>query len=475
MHIAAQARIDAYETPVDAYDEAFDSRGYPRAHYAPVIDALSEIDLQDLNITIGADLHSRGCSFRGATGDTPFKVDPVPRLLTPDEWEHLSTGLAQRVRALNEFIADAYGERRMIAAGRLPTRVLDSGVHDEAWMRDVVVPHHTYAGAAGLDIIRDEQGEFQVLEDNLRTPSGYTYLMAARDVLDERLPYGAHVAIHSLRDLIERLGSAIRGQAPDGVDDPTCVLLSDGPSNSAWWEHRTIARRLDMPVVTLADLSSRYGRLYARTPGDDDLAVDVVYRRTDNDRLQNDDGSPTEMAAALLGPLRAGTLGMFNAFGTGVADDKLAHAYVEEMVRFYLGEEPILPSVETFDLAEPDVRADALGRIEDLVIKQRTGSGGFGVTIYAHAPRHEREAIDKALRERPEDFIAQRRVTLSTHPTSIDGHLVPRHIDLRPFCLASRDHVDVIPGGLTRVQFDAGVLVVNSSQNGGGKDTWVLT
>jgi len=166
---------------------------------------------------------------------------------------------------------------------------------------------------------------------------------------------------------------------------------------------------------------------------------------------------------------------MFNAFGTGVADDKLAHAYVEEMVRFYLGEEPILPSVETFDLAEPDVRVDALARIEDLVIKQRTGSGGFGVTIYAHAPRHERDAIDEALRRRPEDFIAQRRVTLSTHPTSIDGQLVPRHIDLRPFCLAARDHVDVIPGGLTRVQFDAGVLVVNSSQNGGGKDTWVLT
>ena len=190
----------------------------------------SEIDLQDLNITIGGrPALARLLVPRRAAATRRFRVDPVPRLITADEWEHLSTGLAQRVRALNEFIADAYGERRMVAAGRLPERVLASGVHDEPWMRDVVVPHHTYAGAAGLDIIRDEQGEFQVLEDNLRTPSGYTYLMAARDVLDERLPYGAHVAIHSLRDLIERLGDAIRGQAPEGVDEPTCVAALRRP------------------------------------------------------------------------------------------------------------------------------------------------------------------------------------------------------------------------------------------------------
>jgi uncharacterized circularly permuted ATP-grasp superfamily protein len=474
MQIAAQPRMDSYIPPDGAYDEAFEPDGGVRPHYAPVIAALGATDLDELIRTVEADLFSRGVSFKGADGDAPFRVDPVPRLLTAAEWEDLRAGLVQRVKALNAFLTDAYSDRRIVDAGVMPARVIDSCVHVEPWMKDVVVPHGSFAGAAGLDIIRDEDGEFRVLEDNLRTPSGYTYLAAARDVLDERLPPAAHMETESLHDVVERLGAALEAAAPDGIEEPSVVILSDGPENTAWYEHLTIAHRLDIPVVQLGDLRSRYGRLYAWT-GRRDIAVDVIYRRTDNDRLMDDDGRPTPLADALLGPMRAGRLAMFNAFGTGVADDKLAHAYVEEMVRFYLGEEPLLKSVETFDLGKPEMLSDALDRIEDMVIKQRTGSGGFGVTIYSHASADERAAVDQALKERPQDFIAQRRVTLSTHPTAIGGRLVPRHVDLRPFCLSRGDDVDVLPGGLTRVQFNEGVLVVNSSQDGGGKDTWVLT
>jgi uncharacterized circularly permuted ATP-grasp superfamily protein len=326
------------------------------------------------------------------------------------------------------------------------------------------------ANAAGLDLVRCEDGRLHVLEDNVRTPSGWVYLMTARDVLDERLPDAAsRIERESVIDAIEALGRALRAAAPDGVDDPRVALLSDGPVNSAWWEHALIARELEIPIVGLDDLRFRGGRLYAG-----ERPVDVLYRRTDEDRLRGDDGRPTALAQALLEPLLAGAVTVFNGFGAGVADDKLTHAYVEDMVRFYLDEEPLLPSVETFDLDDPGMLAKALDEVDDLVFKERSGEGGYGVTIFAHATDDHQRALIADLRRRPQDFIAQRRVTLSTHPTAIDGRLAPRHVDLRPFALQSGDEVHVVPGGLTRVAFTEGALVVNSSQNGGGKDTWVL-
>jgi uncharacterized circularly permuted ATP-grasp superfamily protein len=275
-------------------------------------------------------------------------------------------------------------------------------------------------------------------------------------------------------DIVERLGAALRAAAPDGVDDPQVAVLTDGSDNSAFWEHEVIAHRLDIPVITLEDLEVKQHRVCMRL--DDRVCpVDVLYRRTDCDRLQDDDGHPTPFGEKLLDPLRAGSVAVFNTFGTGVADDKLTHAYVPTMIDFYLDEAPILPSVETFDLADPDALARALDEIDDMVIKERVGEGGYGVTLIAHVDRDRRERVIDELRDRPQDFIAQRLVTLSTHPTAIDGRLAPRHVDLRPYVLQSGDHVDVIPGGLTRVAFDEGAMVVNSSQNGGGKDTWVLS
>jgi uncharacterized circularly permuted ATP-grasp superfamily protein len=463
-----------YSPAVGAYDEAFDDGGAIRPHYEPLLDALADVDLEALTAGVDHDLRSRGARFRGADGDTPFRVDPVPRLIEAAEWEHVERGVAQRVRALNAFLADAYGEQRILEAGRVPKLVLESAVHHDPWMRDVPVPHGVYAGAAGLDLVRCEDGGLHVLEDNVRTPSGYTYLLAARDVLDERLPEAATaLAPESVGDIVEQLGDALRAAAPDGVDDPEVVLLSDGPSNSAWWEHQGIARALELPIVTLADLEVHDRRVHARVDGRL-RPVDVLYRRTDADLLQGEDGQPTAFADALLAPLRSGTVSVFNAFGCGVADDKLTHAYVPQMIEFYLGEQPLLPSVETLDLADPADLADALDRLDDLVLKERASEGGFGVTIFAHAERDERDRVTRELRRRPQDFIAQRRVTLSTHPTVIDGRLEPRHVDLRPFALQSGDDVHVVAGGLTRVAFGDGALVVNSSQNGGGKDTWVL-
>ena len=462
--------IGTYEPPKGAWDEAFDADGTVRAHYEPLLDALADCDLEALIAGVRHDLRSRGATFRGAGGDEDFRVDPVPRLIEADEWHDVERGVAQRVRAIDAFLYDVYHAQQIIKDGAVPARVIDSAVHFEDDLRGLPLPGGVIANATGLDLVRCEDGRLRVLEDNVRTPSGYTYLLAARDVLDERLPDAAsRIETESIEDTIEQLGRALFHAAPPGVDDPRVALLSDGPSNSAWWEHEALAHRLEIPVVALDDLSFRGGRVYAG-----DKPVDVLYRRTDEDRLRDDDGRPTALADALLEPLRAGAVTMFNGFGAGVADDKLTHAYVPTMIRYYLGEDPLLPSVTTFDLDDPGELARALDEADDLVFKERSGEGGYGVTIFSLASDERQTALIRDLRERPHDFIAQRRVTLSTHPTAIEGRLAPRHVDLRPFALQTRDDVHVVPGGLTRVAFGEGALVVNSSQNGGGKDTWVL-
>ena len=462
-----------YEVDDAHFDEAFTPEAKPRPHYRELMAGLEGRDLPALVRSVAADLHSRGVRFRSVSGDQPFVVDPVPRLLTADEWRELSAGLGQRVRALNAFLSDAYGSRRIVEAGRVPAELIDESVHFEPDMVGVEVPAGVYAGVAGLDVVRDHEGRFLVLEDNLRTPSGLAYMAAARNALIERLPVPAPEGLGALGVAVDMLGDALRAAAPDGVDDPFVVLLTDGPVNSAWYEHEWLARRLGIPIVTLGDLEVRGGRLLARS-AESARPVDVVYRRTDEDRLTDESGRPTAVAMALLQPLRAGRIGCVNAFGTGIADDKLAHAYVEDMIRFYLGEEPLLPSVPTYDPTSPAIRERVLERLEDLVIKPRVGHGGHGIVICPQAGPSELEQVRNLVRTAPEQVIAQVTVRLSRHPTVVDDHLEPRHVDLRPFVLSAGDHADVVPGGLTRVALSEGSLVVNSSQDGGGKDTWVL-
>jgi uncharacterized circularly permuted ATP-grasp superfamily protein len=473
MDATALQALRAYPIDDEFFDEAFESEGVPRAHYARLIGELEHSDLHELELAVAGDLHSRGVAFQTAKGDNRFRMDPVPRLFSAGEWDELAAGLAQRVRALNAFLADAYGPRRIVEAGVVPHHVIDGADGFEPGMCDVHVPHAAYAGMAGLDVVRGGDGRLMVLEDNLRTPSGVAYMEAARDVLEERLHESAHEPKRSIAPIYDLLCAALRAAAPDGVDDPSIVLLSDGLENSAWFEHETIARSLAIPVVGLADLEPRAGRLYARD-GDRLVPVDVIYRRTDGDRLQDEDGRPTPLADALLEPLRRGVVACFNPFGTGLGDDKLVHAYVEDMIRFYLGEAPLVDSVPTYDLGERDQLDEALERLDELVIKPRTGFGGYGVVIVPHATREDRDRVERRIRADPGRYIAQETIALSRHPTVCGSRLEPRHVDLRPFVLTAGDDVSVIPGGLTRVAFDAGALVVNSSQNGGGKDTWVL-
>jgi len=464
-------RTSTYELS-GARDEAFESHATPREHYATLIADLAAAELDEAVSAVQADLEARGVGFGDGADLSPFFVDPVPRLVGPSEWDRLRQGLAQRVQALIAFVADVYGERAIVSAGAIPERVIATAEYLERDMEGVSISSATYV--AGLDLVRGLQGELQVLEDNLRTPSGIAYSLAARETVDAHLPSRAPSNRLDPEPVYDMLGEALRASAPGGIDEPMIVLLSDGESNSAWYEHRVLAERLRIPIVRPDDLSVRGDRVRARIAGGRNHEVHVIYRRTDEDRLRNPDGSLTWLAEALLGPLQAGKVAVVNPFGSGVADDKLVHAYVEEMVRFYRGEEPLIGSVRTYDLGDEDVRADALARLDELVVKPRGGYGGDGVVVCPHASREDRHAVRRRVEADPNRYVAQEMVEISTHPTVHDGTLEPRHVDLRPFVIGSGGVAVTAPVALTRVALDRGSLVVNSSQNGGGKDTWLL-
>jgi len=443
-------------------------------HDRRVRESIAELDLTRLSAAVASEALRRGVSFGSANGEQAFRIDPIPRVIDASEWRVLSDGVAQRVRALELFVRDVYGEKRIVRSGVVPQRCLDGARHYEPQLMGMGEELKSWITVAGLDVVRDSDGTFKVLEDNLRTPSGIAYAVATREVLGAHLPPPAGLHVRSLDAAFQTLGDALRAAAPTAArEDPVVVLLSDGELNSAFYEHTTIAAYLGLPLVRPEELSVRGRRLFARLP-DGERAVDVVYRRTDEDRLKDDRDRPTGVAELLLEPVLAGTLCCVNAFGTGVADDKLLHAYVEDMVRFYLGEEPLLRSVPTYDPSDPHTLEMILERIDELVIKPRTGHGGYGVVIGPHARPEDLRAAAAMLSEEPERFVAQETIMLSCHPTVTDGRLELRHIDLRPFAICSGESVHVLPGGLTRVAFQPGALVVNSSQNGGSKDTWVL-
>jgi uncharacterized circularly permuted ATP-grasp superfamily protein len=458
MTVAAEEPLDVlagYPRGAEGYDEAVDDDGRPRAPYAGALRALAGRDLDALKARVVEQVAGEGVCFHSADGDEAFLIDPVPRVIDHAEWATIEAGLAQRVRALNHFVADVYGERRIVRAGVVPVRVIDTAEYYEPAMAGVRPPGDLWIGIAGLDLVRNAEGRFQVLEDNVRTPSGCAYSAAARRALAAALDLRPADAPRPLDDLPAMVAATLAAAAPD-ASEGYAAILTDGERNAAYYEHEWLAAALGIPLLEPDELAAR-----------DD--VDVVYRRTNADRLD------TEVGRMLLDPVREGRIGVVNAFGAGVADDKLTHAYVEDMIRFYLDEDPLLPSVETFDLGRAEVLERALDVFDELVIKPRGGYGGQGVAVLPHAEPWDVEAVREAVRERPTEFVAQRMVMLSSHPTVIDGRLAPRHVDLRPHVYLSRDdEVRVVPGGLTRVAFDEGALVVNSSQNGGAKDTWVL-
>ncbi len=398
--------------------------------------------------------------LHGAGDDAhALAVDAVPRVFGAAEWARLEAGLAQRIGALEAFVADAFGDREAFRAGVVPPDLLDRC----AWFEDDVatlVQRGARIGVAGPDIVRDASGELRVLEDNVRTPTLMTFAVAARRFVTAALAGGGRPQPRPFED-------ALRAALLEMAGDGAVVILGREPGNIVWWELEQLSRMTGWPLVGLEDVAERDGRLVLRADGS---PVDVVWRRTNEDRLRDDDGQLTDLGAVLIEPLRSGALRVVNAFGTGIADDKRTYVYVEGLVRFYCGQEPLLRSVPAWDLAVDDQRTEALDRLDELVVKPRDGAGGEGIVLGPQASEEELTTLRAQIDADPSAWIAQEPVALSTHPTVVDGRLEPRHVDLRPFIVGGR----VLPGGLSRYAQGAGDLVVNCAQGGGGKDVWVL-
>lgn len=410
-------------------------------------------------------LEQRGVRFGGEESH-PFRVDPVPRVLPAEEWQLIAAGVGQRVRALDLLLDDVYGEQSVVEAGVVPARVLAGSPYFERDLVGLAPAAGARISIAGLDLVRGDDGAFRVLEDNVRTPSGMAYAIAVSEAVASVLGVDRPGS-----DLAVGIPAALRGcleaTAPDV--EGALVLLSDGPGNSAYYEHQRLAELADLSLASPADLRAD-GDVLRLTDG---RRVRALYRRTDDDGVRDETGELTELAGLLLSPLRAGTVGLVNWFGTGVADDKSVYAYVDDLIRHFLDEEPLIASVPTYDLADPDQLRDVLDRLPELVVKPRDGYGGLGVVVGPAATADELDRARSALQSEPESWVAQDAVTLSTHATVVDGALHPRHVDLRPFAFYDGADVTVPTGGLTRVALQSGEMVVNSSRDGGGKATWV--
>jgi uncharacterized circularly permuted ATP-grasp superfamily protein len=452
----------------DGFEEHRDEAGAPRHAYAELLGALERVDLEQLRAAVAEHLERRKVTF----GGQPFVVDPVPRLLEAREWTALSEGLVQRTRALNRFLRDAYAGQEIVRAGIVSAEAIQEA---EGFEPDLVgrLPQRGWPAAViGFDVVRDAQGEFLLLEDNVRTPSGFAYALAARDAVMHNLPPGCPRPRPIDPIIYDLLGRTFQAAAPEGVKDPSIVVLTDGPDNVAYYEHEEAAARLDAPLVTPRELVADGERLRVRLPGGT-RGVDSVYRRTDEDRIRDEHGELTDVARVLLPAWLSGNVGLVNAFGNGLADDKLIHGHVEDFIRFYLEEEPLVRSVPTQPLDTEAALRETLDTLQDLVVKPRHGHGGAGVVIGPHADSEDLDRLASELERHPERYVTQPTIPLSRHPTVIEGRLEPRHIDLRAFAFAGQE-VLLPPGGLSRMALDAGALVVNSSQEGGGKDTWVL-
>jgi uncharacterized circularly permuted ATP-grasp superfamily protein len=405
----------------------------------------------------------------------PFDI--IPRILSRGEWSLLERGLVQRVKALNLFLKDVYGAREVIRAGVVPSDLVLRNPGYRPEMAGRPVPHDVYVHIAGIDVIRVDDKDFYVLEDNARTPSGVSYMLEGREVMMRLFPelFSMH-RVAPVENYPEELLATLRSVAPIGAaSDPVAVLLTPGIYNSAYYEHSFLADKLGVELVEGGDLFVRDDVVYMRTT-EGPRRVDVIYRRIDDDFLDPLAFRPDSALGVpgLFQAYQAGNVTLCNAVGTGVADDKAIYTYIPDVIRFYLGEEPILKNVPTWRCREPAALKHVLDHLPDLVVKEVNGSGGYGMLVGPHATKEQIETFRAKLLHDPAGFIAQPTLSLSTAPTSFDSGIGPRHVDLRPFVLSGSDGVRVVPGGLTRVAMQEGSLVVNSSQGGGTKDTWVL-
>lgn len=405
----------------------------------------------------------------------PFDV--IPRILTNTEWTHLSKGLEQRVKTLNMFIKDAYTKREAVAAGVIPEELVLRNPAFRPEMTRITLPHDIYVMIAGIDIVRVDDKTFYVLEDNARTPSGVSYMLENREVMMRLFPelFGMN-RIAPVENYTDELLATLKSIAPRSASkDPTVVILTPGIYNSAYYEHSFLADRLGVELVEGRDLFVRDGYVYMRTT-EGPQRVDVIYRRIDDEYLDPLTFHPDSILGVpgLMSAYAAGNVSLSNAVGTGVSDDKAVYSYMPELVKFYLGEEPILQNVPTYRCREPDAAKYVLENLHELVVKEVHGSGGYGMLVGPKADKKTREVFAEKIKANPGNYIAQPTLALSTVPTLVDEGIAPRHVDLRPYVLTGAHGVRCVPGGLTRVALKEGSLVVNSSQGGGTKDTWVV-
>jgi uncharacterized circularly permuted ATP-grasp superfamily protein len=464
------------------YDELYDRNGTPRPHYAQVAAELGRIGRDEILARVQAintSLLQRGVTFTvyadSAGTERVFPFDVIPRIITASEWSRIERGIQQRVRAINAFLYDVYHSERILREGRIPRELVYSSKNYNREMIDVDVPRDVYIHISGIDLIRDEQGEFLVLEDNCRTPSGISYVLENRDVLKRGFSdLFRDYAVCPVDDYPNRLLDVLRYVAPPGNAQPSVVVLTPGIYNSAYFEHTLLARRMGIELVEARDLIVVENSVFLKTTRGLQK-VDVIYRRIDDDYLDPLYFLPDSSlgVTGLMDAYRAGNVTIANAIGTGVGDDKAIYRFVPEMIRFYLDEEPILRNVPTYDCTEPAQLQHVLSNLDKLVVKNTNASGGYGMLMGPYASIEERARYRETVIASPRDFIAQPVVQISSSPTLVDGSMVARRVDLRPFALFGRS-VEVPPAALTRVALREGSLVVNSSQGGGSKDTWVL-
>lgn len=467
-----------------AWDEMFADIARPgdgtaRDPYREIHAALSRMttaELRGRTDALASSYLAQGVTFDFAGEERPFPLDAVPRVIPQAEWVTVESGVKQRVKALELFLADVYGQQRAVIDGVIPARLISSSSHFHREAAGIVSANGVRIHVSGIDLIRDEHGSWRVLEDNVRVPSGVSYVISNRRVMAQTLPeLFVSMRVRPVGDYPQRLLHALRASAPDGVDDPTVVVLTPGVYNSAYFEHTLLARLMGVELVEGRDLFCSGGRVFMRTTAGP-TRVDVIYRRVDDEfldplqfRADSMLGSPGLMLAA-----RLGNVTIANAVGNGVADDKLVYTYMPDLIRYYLSEEPIIANVDTWRLEEPGALEEVLDRLDELVVKPVDGSGGKGLVVGPDASRQQLDDLATRLRADPRGWIAQPVVQLSTIPTLVEDGMRPRHADLRPFAVNDGSDVWVLPGGLTRVALPAGQLVVNSSQGGGSKDTWVV-
>jgi uncharacterized circularly permuted ATP-grasp superfamily protein len=465
-----------------AYDEMFRAVDHPRKQYRQLYTQLLSLGADELRRSkheADQSFFNQGITFTvyGSEKGTEriFPHDLLPRILTASEWEIIERGLIQRITALNLFLKDVYHEGRILEDGVVPGNIVYTCKHYRREMRGIRVPRDVYVTVVGTDLIRTPEGNFVVLEDNLRVPSGVSYMLTSRRVMKQIFPaLFRKCRVRPIEQYSQALLSTLRSLAPEGRAEPTVVLLTPGAYNSAYFEHTYLARQMGIELVEGRDLLVHDNIVYMRTTFGLQR-VDVIYRRIDDDYLDPlvFEGESALGAVGLFNAYRAGNIAFANALGTGVADDKAIYAYVPKIIRYYLDQDPILENVETLLMSDPVQRDHVCQRLDQYVVKAVGESGGYGMLIGPHSTAEERAEFRERILAQPRNYIAQPTINLSTAPCFVDGTIEPRHVDLRPYVLYG-ENITIIPGGLTRVALRKGSLVVNSSQGGGSKDTWVL-